>query len=104
MKLAEFLIKLNKKLDLIKDVDEDRRQHSDWEGGGGSQTHSTVPTGVLIVINILGPYIFTHTPHPHLSPQEHLTSSDCIHVPATPPSVLSLCLSLFSYAAGGWLP
>lgn len=68
-----------------------------------SQNHSTAPTGVLIVINILGPSIFTHMPHPQLTPQEHLTSSDCIHVPATLPSVLSLCLSLFSHAAGGWL-
>ncbi len=68
-----------------------------------SQNHSTVPTGVLIVINILGPSIFTDTPHPHLTLQDHLTSSDCIHVPATPPLVLSLCLSLFSHAAGGWL-
>lgn len=68
-----------------------------------SHNYSTVPTGVLIVINILGPSIFTQTPHPHLTLQEHLTSSDCVHVPATPPSVLSLCLSLFSHAAGGWL-
>lgn len=66
------------------------------------------PTGVLIVINILGPVNFhPHAPPPLLTPQEHLTSFDCIHVPASLPSALSpclpVCLSLFSHPAGGRL-
>lgn len=71
-----------------------------------SQNHSAEPTWVLILINNPRPPIFNHKPlllllflfilHEHLA-------SDCIRVPATPASVFSRCLSLFSHAAGGWL-
>lgn len=65
-----------------------------------SQNHSTAPTEVLIVINILGLSIFTDTPYPQLTPQEHLTSSDCIHVPATLSSVLSVSVCFLTHSRG----